>query len=171
MQKGAKKKQIIRAATQIFARKGFHQAKMDEIAKAAKGTLYYNYASKSKLFAATVTAGMEEIMDKISRELESDLPFMEHFRLLLSHTIRIYLKNKEVIRIYVNELSSGIDAEALAEKGAPALSPLCYRYPSGRTGEGVSQTPAPPDFRHGPGGHGGRPLQQSVGAGRELRLR
>jgi AcrR family transcriptional regulator len=118
MKSGAKKKQIVRAATKIFARKGFHQAKMDEIAEAAKvakGTLYYNYASKSKLFAAIVTAGMEEIMDKISRDLESDLPFMEHFRLLISNTIRIYLKNKEVIWIYVNELSSGIDAEALAE--------------------------------------------------------
>jgi AcrR family transcriptional regulator len=118
MKEGAKQKQIIRAATKIFARKGFHQTKMDEIAKAAKvakGTLYYNYASKSKLFAATVTAGMEEIMDKISRELESDLPFIEHFQLLLSNTIRIYLKNREVIRIYVNELSSGIDPKALAE--------------------------------------------------------
>lgn len=118
MKNGTKKKQIIKAATKVFSRKGFHQAKMDEIAKVAKvakGTLYYNYASKSKLFAATVTAGMEEIMDKISRELESDLPFMEHFRLLISNTIRIYLKNKQVIRIYVNELSSGIDAEALAE--------------------------------------------------------
>ncbi|MGD9007623.1 MAG: TetR/AcrR family transcriptional regulator [Desulfobacteraceae bacterium] len=118
MKNGVKKKQIIKAATRIFARKGFHQAKMDEIAEAAKvakGTLYYNYASKSKLFAATVTAGMEEIMDKISRDLESDLPFIEHFRLLISNTIRIYLKNKAVIRIYVNELSSGIDKEALAE--------------------------------------------------------
>ena len=118
MKNSAKQKLIIKAATKIFARKGFHQAKMDEIAlaaKVAKGTLYYNYASKSKLFAATVTAGMEEIMDKISRELESDLPFMEHFRLLLANTIRLYLKNSEVIRIYVNELSSGIDAEALAE--------------------------------------------------------
>lgn len=118
MKNGNKKKQIIKVATKIFARKGFHQAKMDDIARAAKvakGTLYYNYASKSALFAATVTVGMEEIMEKISRELESDLPFIEHFRLLLSSTIRIYLKNKEVIRIYVNELSSGIDARAMAE--------------------------------------------------------
>lgn len=118
MKNSAKQKQIIKAATRIFARKGFHQAKMDEIAKAAKvakGTLYYNYASKSKLFVATVTAGMEEIMDKISRELESDLPFIEHFRVLLANTIRLYLKHSEVTRIYVNELSSGIDAKALAE--------------------------------------------------------
>ncbi len=118
MKNGAKQKKIIKAATKIFAQKGFHQAKMDEIALAAevaKGTLYYNYASKSKLFAATVTSGMEEIMNNISRELESDLPFIEHFRLLLANTIRLYLKNSEVIRIYVNELSSGIDAEALAE--------------------------------------------------------
>jgi TetR/AcrR family transcriptional regulator len=118
MKNSEKKEQIIKTATKIFAQKGFHQAKMDEIAEAAKvakGTLYYNYASKSKLFAATVTAGMEEIMEKISRDLNSDMPFMEHFRLLISNTIRIYLKNKEVLRIYVNELSSGIDKEALVE--------------------------------------------------------
>jgi TetR/AcrR family transcriptional regulator len=118
MKNAAKKKQIIKTATKIFARKGFHQTTMDEIAEAAKvakGTLYYNYAGKSKLFAAAVTSGMEEIMYKISGELESDQPFVDHFRSLISNTIRIYLKNKEVIRIYVNELPSGIDAKTVAE--------------------------------------------------------
>ncbi len=118
MQKDTKRKKILEAATNVFAEKGFHQAKMDEIAQraqVAKGTLYYNYSSKSKLFAATVTEGMDEIMESISRELESELPFNEHFRLLVSSTIRLYLHHSEVTRIYTNELSSGIDTETLDE--------------------------------------------------------
>lgn len=118
MQNDNKRKKILEAATNIFAEKGFHQAKMDEIAQqaqVAKGTLYYNYSSKSKLFAATVTGGMDEIMASISHELESELPFIQHFRLLVSCTIRLYLHHSEVTRIYSNELSSGIDSETLDE--------------------------------------------------------
>jgi TetR/AcrR family transcriptional regulator len=118
MQNDSKRKKILEAATIVFAEKGFHQAKMDEIAQraqVAKGTLYYNYSSKSKLFAATVTEGMDEIMDSIGRELESELPFIEHFRLLVSCTIRLYLHHSEVTRIHTNELSSGLDSETLDE--------------------------------------------------------
>lgn len=114
----SKQKSILEAAKKIFSEKGYHQTTMDEIAQTAqvaKGTLYYNYSSKSKLFAATVTEGMEEIMANISHELESELPFLDHFKLLLSSTIRLYLQHSEVTRIYVNELSSGIDSDTLSE--------------------------------------------------------
>jgi AcrR family transcriptional regulator len=113
-----RKKKLIKAATKIFAMKGFGPATMDEIAEAAevtKGALYYNYTGKSHLFVAVVTDGMEEIMDQISRELESDLPFIEHFQLLISNIIRIFLSNKEVIRIFASDLSSAIAPEALEE--------------------------------------------------------
>ena len=72
-----KRKKILEAAATVFSQKGFHQAKMDEIAKqagVAKGTLYYNFSGKSKLFAATVTEGMEKIIGQVEKELESDLP-------------------------------------------------------------------------------------------------
>ncbi len=113
-----KKENIIEAAGIVFSQKGFHQAKMDEIAemaKVAKGTLYYNYSSKSKLFAATVTQGLNRIMETIEEELESDLPFLEHFHKIISTLIRLYVSNSEVTRIYANEMSSGIDAEVLVE--------------------------------------------------------
>ncbi len=113
-----KKEKIIEAAGIIFSQKGFHQAKMDDIAemaKVAKGTLYYNYSSKSKLFAATVTQGLNRIMETIEEELESDLPFQEHFHRLVATLIRLYVSNSEVTRIYANEMSSGIDDEVLVE--------------------------------------------------------
>ncbi len=109
---------IIGAAAGIFAQKGFHQAKMDEIAVTAgvaKGTLYYNFSSKSKLFAATVTQGLNKIMDEIQADLESDLPFMDHLHSLISNMIRLYISHSEVTRIYVNEMSSGIDDDVRTE--------------------------------------------------------
>lgn len=118
MKNELKKNKIIAAAGIVFARKGFHQAKMDEIArraKVAKGTLYYNYSSKSKLFAATVTQGLNEMMAAIEAELESDLPFIEHFHRIVATLIRLYVANSEVTRIYANEMSSGIDDEVLVE--------------------------------------------------------
>lgn len=113
-----KKDRIIEAAGIVFSQKGFHQAKMDEIAqmaKVAKGTLYYNFSSKSKLFAATATQGLDQIMGKIQENLESELPFMEHFQLLVATLIRLYISNREVTRIFTNEMSSGIDDQVLLE--------------------------------------------------------
>ncbi len=118
MKKQRKKIKIIEAAGRIFSQKGYHQTKMDEIAEkadVAKGTLYYNFASKSKLFAATVTHGLNAVMETIETELESDLPFREHFRSLVGAVIRVYIRNSEVTRICANEMSSGIEESAIRE--------------------------------------------------------
>ncbi len=118
MKKELKNDQIIQAASTIFSRKGFHQAKMDEIAvlaKVAKGTLYYNFSSKSELFSATVTQGLNQMMTQIKAELESDLPFMDHLKGLISSIVRLYISHSEVSRIYANEMSSGIDDKVLVK--------------------------------------------------------
>jgi len=57
--------QIIRAALDTFAEKGFRAATMDEIARAAgitKGTIYLYFASKEALFVAVVRAQIERAM-------------------------------------------------------------------------------------------------------------
>jgi len=113
-----KRKKILEAAATVFSQKGFHQAKMDEIAKQAgvpKGTLYYNFSGKSKLFAATVTEGMEKIIGQVEKELESDLPFKEHLRKLIRSNLFLYLKYSDLSKIVFNELTSGIDNDVLEE--------------------------------------------------------
>jgi len=113
-----KRKKILEAAATVFSQKGFHQAKMDEIAKqagVAKGTLYYNFSGKSKLFAATVTEGMEKIIGQVEKELESDLPFKEHLRKLIRSNLFLYLKYSDLSKIVFNELTSGIDNDVLEE--------------------------------------------------------
>lgn len=112
MKKNKTRKKILTAATRVFNKKGYHAAKMDEIAVSAgvaKGTLYYNFPSKSELFSSTVTEGLSDIQDEILEILESDLPFADHFHLLIETLITLYLSHSELINIAFNELSSGID--------------------------------------------------------------
>jgi len=112
------RKKILEAAATVFSQKGFHQATMDEIAKeagVAKGTLYYNFPGKSKLFAATVTEGMEKIIGRVEKELESNLPFKEHLRKLIRSNLLLYLKYSDLSKIVFNELTSGIDSDVLEE--------------------------------------------------------
>jgi AcrR family transcriptional regulator len=49
--------QILGAAATVFARKGFHKARMDDVARAAglgKGTVYWYFASKEELAISLV---------------------------------------------------------------------------------------------------------------------
>ncbi len=113
-----KRRKILEAAAVVFSKKGYHQARMDEIAhlaNVAKGTLYYNFSSKAMLFSATVTEGLEAIVKQISEKLDSDLPFIEHFRQLIESMIDLYLKHNRLAKILMNELSSGIDSKVLDE--------------------------------------------------------
>ena len=107
---------ILDAAVRAFSRNGFHQAKMDDIADTAgvsKGTLYYNFESKSLLFSATVTEGMEAVMEEIRASLKSDLPFIDHFRKLIEINVDMYMRYSDLAQIIFNEVSSGIDESVL----------------------------------------------------------
>ena len=60
---------IITVATNLFSRFGFHKTSMDEIAKIArkaKGSLYYHFASKEELFKEVVSKEIMNLKDHLS---------------------------------------------------------------------------------------------------------
>ncbi len=60
---------IVDVASRLFGRYGFYKTSMDEIAKIArkaKGSLYYHFASKEDLFTAVVSAEIENLKVKLS---------------------------------------------------------------------------------------------------------
>ena len=77
---GERPGQIIGAALEVFAEKGFHGAAMDEIAAAAgvsKGTIYLYFEGKEDLFLAMVRANLEEwlaLLPRVAYDPELDLP-------------------------------------------------------------------------------------------------
>lgn len=60
---------ILSAAARLFSRFGFHKTSMDEIAKIArkaKGSIYYHFASKEELFKAVVSIEMANLKSQLS---------------------------------------------------------------------------------------------------------
>lgn len=61
-----KRREIVTAARIVFARRGFANATLDEIAEMAefgKGTLYNYFSSKEELFETVLADGLDEIME------------------------------------------------------------------------------------------------------------
>src|SRR4249919_3784848 len=65
--------EILQAARQVFARRGFADASMEDIAQVAglaKGTLYLYYDSKRELYRAALRAGLVELCDALERAID-----------------------------------------------------------------------------------------------------
>jgi len=69
---------LLRAASQVFAERGFHEATLDEVAAAAgytKGAVYSNFKNKEDLFLALLEDAYARDMAAIKKTLEaSDVP-------------------------------------------------------------------------------------------------
>src|ERR1044071_2642451 len=66
----AREAEILDAARQVFARKGYDETRIQDVADAcgiAKGTVYLYFRSKEELYWATVRRGVEEVHER-SRE-------------------------------------------------------------------------------------------------------
>lgn len=85
--KKAKRDQILDAALQVFSRRGFAQATMQEIAAAAdigKGTLYEYFRSKDEIIHSTWLAFMRQMDKQLEGILATSLPATEKLRGVLA---------------------------------------------------------------------------------------
>jgi len=70
-----KRQQILTAAFHVFAEKGYHNAKIEEIAQVAqvgKGTVYEYFQSKNQLFQEMLKAEMTAFEHTLTEKLESE---------------------------------------------------------------------------------------------------
>src|SRR6058998_2187979 len=78
---------ILEAARKVFARKGFHDATVDDIAIAAgvaKGTLYLYYQSKRELYFAALKFGIAQMYSALAEEVRQASTTEEKLRALIA---------------------------------------------------------------------------------------
>lgn len=94
--KKKKREDILDAAMRVFAQKGFHRTKMEEVALAAnigKGTIYEYFQSKSELFLslhAHMLAQLREFYLKELEGLEDPQQLIERFIETAFETFRLW---------------------------------------------------------------------------------
>jgi AcrR family transcriptional regulator len=74
---------ILAAAEEVFARRGYHGAALDDIAQAAgisKALIYEHFASKRELHASLVNAHVEEIFQRLEASAAPGQPGEERLR-------------------------------------------------------------------------------------------
>ncbi len=97
---------ILDAALDVFHEKGFHPAKVDEIAERAgvgKGTLYRYFTNKEKLFNELLQVRLQELEEKATAVLDGD----DDVLTMITKYLRIYFeffdRNNRLYRLIVQE--------------------------------------------------------------------
>jgi len=124
-EKDAKRRSILRAAIRCFSRKGYDDASLDDVARAAevaKGTVYLYFRSKADLFASIV---LDHGFDPFTRELGESLARCRDARSALRAFAQCFRKlclegEREIFQLFLQihrgdvagELSDDVRAEA-----------------------------------------------------------
>jgi len=114
----AKLQAILDAALDVFAEKGFADARLDDVAAragVAKGTLYLYAESKQALFEALVRSGIVAPLAAIERQvLALDAPAEAMLRALFAALRREVLetRRKEIVRLVIAEAGRFPDVAA-----------------------------------------------------------
>lgn len=99
---------IIEAAEEVFHKRGYDGARMQEIADQAKinkGLLHYYFKTKDNLFAAIFSAAQSRLISRLQAILEMDIPLNEKIDMLIEQHLNMLLKYPSLPRFVLNELN------------------------------------------------------------------
>jgi AcrR family transcriptional regulator len=98
--------EILDAARQIFAKKGFADATMDEIAATsglAKGTLYLYFKSKRDVYLRTLQHGSTELLKRVTANTQEVTGVRAKLRTTIATRVEYAEENRDFIKIYLTE--------------------------------------------------------------------
>jgi TetR/AcrR family fatty acid metabolism transcriptional regulator len=106
MPRSGKRELIIEAAVQVFSQKGYHNARMEEIAVAAgigKGTIYEYFTSKVQLFQEMLENCAKVYHDSLTPQEIDRMSFKERINTMLESHFKFCLENRELTKIIFRE--------------------------------------------------------------------
>ena len=108
---------ILRAATRVFAEKGYHNATMSDIAKQAEyavGTIYLYFKDKQALYLALTDEKIGELIRRVKEKIGISQGALAKIRALVEEEFAYFEENEDFFRIYFSE--GGLDGWAIKDK-------------------------------------------------------
>ena len=96
------------AAVRVFARKGFHNARVGDIAAeagVAHGLLYHYFESKDALLESVFRETWSAMLDRIREVEESGEPAQEQLRRVAAVVLRTWRRDPDLVRVLVREVA------------------------------------------------------------------
>jgi TetR/AcrR family transcriptional regulator, fatty acid metabolism regulator protein len=93
---------ILDAAMNIFASKGYHDTRLDEIAgesKTSKGAIYFHFPNKERLFLALVDQFADLLERRVTEAIGAHPPGMKRVRVALETTLETFGRYRRPAKI------------------------------------------------------------------------
>ncbi|MDW7771819.1 MAG: TetR/AcrR family transcriptional regulator [Desulfobulbaceae bacterium] len=107
MKTADKHAKIIRAATKVFAKKGFFNARISDIAKEAKvadGTIYLYFNNKYDMLLSVFEEKIGKLVEQINEQLATEEDPRRKLELFIANHLREMKKNKNLAEVIQIEL-------------------------------------------------------------------
>jgi len=101
-----KRKRILEAAASVFAREGFHNAKMGDVAHeagVAHGTVYLYFGSKDDLLISVFQENLSELIKYVNSEIQKERNAEDKLRRMISLQIELIETNPELTALLLVE--------------------------------------------------------------------
>ena len=102
------RERILAAATEVFARSGFHGARVADIAEQAGiayGLVYHYFRNKDDILAAIFAERWGQYVEYLHEVGSMPLPFAERMRRLVHFWVEVYRRDPDLMTIMINEIS------------------------------------------------------------------
>ena len=106
--KREKEAAIFRSALKVIKERGFHKARMADIAAEAGisyGLVYHYFKSKEDLFEAILKSWWGGLFDLMKALSEKDYQVSEKLGRIIDYFLSAYQKNPELVNIFITEIS------------------------------------------------------------------
>lgn len=109
MSKIATRERILRAALEVFARKGYHRAVVDDIVRASetsKGAVYHHFPNKEAIFLALVDDFAARLADAVARAIAGSHGALGKVEAALRAGLETFARNRDLARLLLLEALS-----------------------------------------------------------------
>ena len=123
----ARRDKIRDAAVRVFARKGFHSARVGDIAAeagVAHGLLYHYFESKDALLESVFRDTWAAMLELIREVEESGEPAAEQLRRVAAVVLRTWRRDPDLVRVLVREVTRTPQIQAQAEEVGHAFQAI-----------------------------------------------
>jgi TetR/AcrR family transcriptional regulator, fatty acid metabolism regulator protein len=122
-----KRRLILDAAVRVFARKGFHTCRVDDIAAeagVAHGLLYHYFSSKDELLETVFRETWSELLEAIAEVEDAAAPAAEQLRQVAAIMLRPWRRQPDLVRVLVREIARSPALRERVDALADALAAI-----------------------------------------------
>jgi AcrR family transcriptional regulator len=122
-----RRRQILEAAVKVFADKGFHAARVGDIAEEAGiayGLVYHYFQSKEDLLETIFRTTWTEMLARVREVEEANVPAAEAVRQVTALLLRTWRRDPDLVRVLVREVTRNQHVQKEVEEITHAMEAL-----------------------------------------------